>query len=135
MGLNNKKKMVLEYQSSSDINYRVFLKENNLFVNYVTYVVEKCFSYTTIHNLHSIFYIKNGLRDDLSNIDYIESFRDNLPWWTKNLFLKFEESNKKFLRKKSLYRQKKRNMGLNNEPWYVKSDKNYVRNRQRKYFK
>lgn len=112
-----------------------FLKENNLFVNYVTYVVEKCFSYTTIHNLHSIFYIKNGLRDDLSNIDYIESFRNNLPWWTKNLFLKFEESNKKFLRKKSLYRQKKRNMGLNNEPWYVKSDKNYVRNRQRKYFK
>lgn len=95
-----------------------FLKENNLFVNYVTYVVEKCFSYTTIHNLHSIFYIKNGLRDDLSNIDYIESFRDNLPWWTNNLFLKFEESNKKFLRKKSLYRQKKRNMGLNNEPWY-----------------
>lgn len=112
-----------------------FLKENNLFVNYVTYVVEKCFSYTTIHNLHSIFYIKNGLRDDLSNIDYTESFRNNLPWWTKNLFLKFEESNKKFLRKKSLYRQKKRNMGLNNEPWYVKSDKNYVRNRQRKYFK
>ena len=112
-----------------------FLKENNLFVNYVTYVVEKCFSYTTIHNLHSIFYTKNGLRDDLSNIDYIESFRNNLPWWTKNLFLKFEESNEKFLRKKSLYRKKKRNMGLNNEPWYVKSDKNYVRNKQRKYFK
>ena len=31
MGLNNKKKMVLEYQSTSDINYRVFLKENNFF--------------------------------------------------------------------------------------------------------
>ena len=90
-----------------------FLKENNLFVNYV---VENCFSYTTIYNLHSIFYIKNDLRDDLSSIDYTESFCYNLPWWTKNLFLKFEESNKKFLRKKSLYRQKKRNMGRNNEP-------------------
>lgn len=31
MGLNNKKKIVLEYQGSSDINYKVYLKENNFF--------------------------------------------------------------------------------------------------------
>ena len=109
-----------------------FLKENNMFVYYVT---KYCISYTTIYNLQSIFYIKNGLRDNSSSSNDTESFCYDLPWWAKNLFLKFEESNKKFLRKKSLYRQKKRNMGLNNEPWYVKSDKNYVRNRQRKYFK
>ena len=85
--------------------------------------------------LHSIFYIKNDLRDDLSSSNDTESFCNNLPWWARHLFLEFEESNKKFLRKKSLYRQKKRNMGRNNEPWYVKSDKNYIRNKQRKYFK
>ena len=109
-----------------------FLKENNRFVYYVA---KYCFSYTTIYNLHSIFYIKNDLRDDLSSINDTESFCYDLPWWARNLFLEFKESNKKFLRKKSSYRRKKCNMGRDNEPWYVKSDKNYVRNKQRKYFK
>ena len=109
-----------------------FLKENNRFVYYV---VENCFSYTTIYNLQSIFYIKNGLRDNSSSSNDTESFCYDLPWWARNIFLEFEESNKKFLRKKSAYRRKKLNMGRNNEPWYIKSDKNYVRNKQRKYFK
>lgn len=31
MGLNNKKRLVLDYQSSSVVNYKVYLKENNFF--------------------------------------------------------------------------------------------------------
>lgn len=73
-----------------------FLKENNRFVYYVT---KYCISYTTIYNLQSIFYIKNGLRDNSSSSNDTESFCYDLPWWARNIFLEFEESNKKFLRK------------------------------------
>lgn len=31
MGLDNKKKIILDYRSSSDINYKVYLKKNNFF--------------------------------------------------------------------------------------------------------
>lgn len=109
-----------------------FLKEKNMFIDYVT---KKCFSYTTKYILDSIFYLKNGFRDDLSSINDTESFCFDVPWWAISLFLEFERTNKRFLRKKSSCRKKESYKGHNNEPWYVKNDKNYIRNKQRIYFK
>ena len=88
MGLNNKKKMVLEYQSSSDINYRVFLKENNFFneeylemnktyiaslIDYLDVVFNYNLKYSEIVSGEYKYYIKATIyadKDATSKVNY-----------------------------------------------------------------